>query len=168
MRRESLASILVAVLAITLGASSFAQAESPEEMVAAANALDKAFIAAFNSGNAEAVSALYWNSPDAVQMPPDLLIARGIAGIREANIASVKSMVGGKLELTESHQIPFQDVVVGWGLWHFTMPVPEGAPVEMVGRYTDVKAKRDGKWVYIVDHASVSVPPAPMPGASKK
>ena len=31
--------------------------------------------------------------------------------------------------------------------------------VEAMGRYTDVKAQRDGKWVYIIDHASVPLPP---------
>jgi len=35
------------------------------------------------------------------------------------------------------------------------MTGPEGKPFEMTGRYTDVKALRDGKWVYITDHASV-------------
>jgi ketosteroid isomerase-like protein len=100
-----------------------------------------------------------------VSFPPDLLVARGIEGIRKANIAAMKAMAGGKLEITESHQIPFHDVVVGWGLWRFTMPVPGGTPVEMVGRYTDVKAKRDGKWVYLVDHASAVPMPAETPAA---
>jgi hypothetical protein len=31
--------------------------------------------------------------------------------------------------------------------------------MELDGRFTDVKTQRDGKWVYILDHAS-----APMPG----
>jgi len=29
----------------------------------------------------------------------------------------------------------------------------------MEGRYTDVKAKRDGRWVYLLDHASAPIPP---------
>ena len=164
MRKVRFTSMFIAALAIAFGASSWAHAESPEEMIAGANALDKAFLAAFNSGNADAMSALYWNSPDAVSFPPEELVARGIEGIRKSNAAVVKSMAGGKLEITESHQIPFQDVVVGWGLWRFTMPVEGGTPIAMVGRYTDVKAKRDGKWVYVVDHAS-AVMPASTPAA---
>lgn len=31
--------------------------------------------------------------------------------------------------------------------------------MEMRARYSDVKAKRDDKWVYIFDHASVPLPP---------
>lgn len=35
----------------------------------------------------------------------------------------------------------------------------------MMGRYTDIKAERDGKWVYIMDHASMPLPP---PSAEKE
>lgn len=170
MRKLHVMSVFVAALAIAFAVSSRAQAESAEEMVAGANALDKAFIAAFNSGNADAMSALYWNSPDAVSFPPDLLVARGIEGIRKANSAAVASLKGGKLELTESHHIPLQDAVVTWGLWRFTMAVGGGTPIELTGRYSDVKAKRDGKWVYLVDHASAAPMPfgAPAAEAPKK
>jgi ketosteroid isomerase-like protein len=57
--------------------------------------------------------------------------------------------------------MPAGDVVIGWGLWRVTVAGPDGAPVEVVGRYTDVKAERDGTWVYILDHASAPLPPPP-------
>ena len=41
------------------------------------------------------------------------------------------------------------------------MTGPDGEPLQMEGRYTDAKAERDGKWVYLVDHASVPIPPPP-------
>ena len=37
----------------------------------------------------------------------------------------------------------------------------DGKPTEMTGRYTDVKAERDGKWVYLMDHGSAPLPPPP-------
>ena len=34
-------------------------------------------------------------------------------------------------------------------------------PQIIEGRYTDVKRMHDGKWVYVMDHASVPLPPPP-------
>ena len=35
------------------------------------------------------------------------------------------------------------------------------------GRFSDVKAQKDGKWVYIIDRASVPLPPPPGAGEGK-
>jgi ketosteroid isomerase-like protein len=37
----------------------------------------------------------------------------------------------------------------------------------MTGRFTVVSKKIDGKWKYVVDHASVEPPPAAKPAATK-
>lgn len=130
-----------------------------DDMVAAARALDAQFVDAFNRGDADALSSLSWNSPDAVLFPPDAVEARGIEAIRQANARSLAAMGGAKIELTESHQMVAGDMVIGYGKWRLTMTGPDGAPVEIIGRHTDVKAERDGKWVYLVDHASVPLAP---------
>ena len=132
-----------------------------QAMVAAANKLDQSFIEAFNRGDADALAALYWNSPDVVSYPPDTLQASGVEAIRKANAASFSAMKGAKLELTETHQVPAGDVVIGWGLFRVTVPLADGKTTEMVGRYTDVKSERDGKWVYLMDHGSMPLPPPP-------
>jgi uncharacterized protein (TIGR02246 family) len=126
-----------------------------EVRVAAANKLDQAFLEAFNKGDAEALSGLYWNSPETVSFPPDALQLRGSVAIREGNVMSVAAMKGAKLEFTETHQRAAGDVVIGWGLYRITIPGANGKTTGMNGRYTDVKAERDGKWVYLMDHASV-------------
>lgn len=128
-------------------------------MIAAANDLDARFVAAFNAGDAEAFAATYWQSPDVVSFPPDAMEARGWDAVSEAAHEMVAAMAGAKLELTEIHYMVAGDVVIGWGLWRMTMPNPDGEPVVMEGRYSDVKAERDGKWVYLLDHASVPMPP---------
>jgi ketosteroid isomerase-like protein len=131
---------------------------SIEEMAADADALDASFVAAFNSGDVDAMNDLYWNSPDVVVFPPDALQARGFAAVANANAGMLGAMAGAKLELIEQHQIPAGDVVIGWGLWRITIPAANGATTELVGRYTDVKGQRDGKWVYLIDHASAPLP----------
>ncbi|HEX9795340.1 MAG TPA: nuclear transport factor 2 family protein [Planctomycetota bacterium] len=143
---------------LSAGCSTPRSRSNTDHNLAAAAALDQAFVAAFNRADATAISSMYWNSPDAVSFPPDALQARGHAAIHQATLQSFAAMPGARLELTESHQVPAGDSVVGWGLWRITMPAPDGSTVEMIGRYTDLKAMRNGKWVYLIDHASAPLP----------
>ena len=163
MKHRVMFAMLAVTLGLIVGCAQAPQGPTAEEMVSAANALDQAFIEAFNRGDADAIASLYWNSPEVVSFPPDVLQARGLVAIQDANAKFFTAMQGAKLELTESHQMPAGDVVVGWGLWHITMPAPDGGAVELAGRYTDVKAERDGTWVYLIDHAS-----APLPAPSEQ
>ena len=132
-------------------------------MIAAATALDEQFVAAYNAGDGAALAALYADSPDTVSMAPDTMVSRGIAAIR-ADTERMVPMTDLKLELTETHHIALADAVISSGLWKLTMPGPEGAMVTIEGRFSDVKAERNGKWVYLVDHASVPMPPAAPEG----
>ncbi len=157
--RVLIASLLIAGLVPAVGSA----AETPAQMIAGAKSLDAAFLKAFNAGDVEAVSATYWKSPDVVSMPPDTMVLRGWEAIHEAFQKMVEEMPGAKLELTESHYIVNGELVLTWGRWRMTMPGPDAKPLTMEGRYTDVKAKRDGKWVYILDHASAPLPPPPPP-----
>jgi ketosteroid isomerase-like protein len=133
------------------------QGESNEAMLKAARELDGKFIEAFNSGDAEAMSALYWNSPDLVSMPPDEMAVTGWDNVKASFIRMYENLKGAKLELTESHDRVEGSVVLGWGKWTLTLPDESGT--KMMGRYSDVKANKDGKWVYIMDHGSVPLPP---------
>jgi hypothetical protein len=51
---------------------------------------------------------------------------------------------------------------VGWGRFKMT-PAPKagGEPLVMTGRFTALAEQRNGKWVYVVDHASADPPPPP-------
>jgi len=47
------------------------------------------------------------------------------------------------------------DLSVGWGEYTVTLVPKAGGDAEThSGRFSDVAAKRNGKWLYIVDHAS--------------
>ena len=155
---------LLAAAFITGGA----MAATPEEMIKGAKGLDEAFLKAFNEHNAEAMGPLYWNSPETVLMPPDMMVAKGHAAIMASFAQMIATMKDCQLEMVESHNVPVGDVAVGWGLYKLTMAGPDGKPMEILGRYSDVKAERDGKWVYLVDHASVPTPPPPAPEAAPK
>jgi len=136
-------------------------AETPEQMIAAAKALDEAFFKAFSAGDAEGVAATYWHSPDVVSFPPDAMEVRGWDAIKQAYVDAFKSMAGAKLEAYDVHYLVAGEFVFTWGRWRMTMAGSDGKPVTMEGRYSDLKGKRDGKWVFIHDHASVPMAPPP-------
>lgn len=81
--------------------------------------------------------------------------------MKEGMAQFIANMPTRNLELIESNYKVAGDVVIGWGKWRLTMTPPEGGSVVIEGRYTDVKAQRDGKWVYILDHGSAPLPPPP-------
>jgi ketosteroid isomerase-like protein len=63
-----------------------------------------------------------------------------------------------RLELLEPQNVAVGDVVMGWGSWRITAPSDSGPPEVLEGPYTDIKALRDGRWVRVMDHASVPLP----------
>lgn len=139
---------------------------TPAEMKSAADALDQRFLDAFNKGDAEAIAATYWNSPDLVSYSPDGG-TRGWEATRTAAAEAFKAMAGAKLELLNSRNDVHGNVVVGYGNWKMTIPAAKGPATVLEGRFSDVKAQKDGKWVYIIDHASVPLPPPPDAGKGK-
>lgn len=141
---------------------------TPAEMVSAANALDQRFSEAFNKGDAAAAMALYWNSPDLASYPPDNMGIRGWTAVNAAMTETMKGMAGVKFEIIEPRNEAHGGVVLGSGRWKLTIPAAKGPATVIEGRYTDVKAQKDGKWVYIVDHASVPLPPPPGAGKGKQ
>lgn len=169
MRNKSLRLLVVAAAALACARPPAAPpGPTPADLVKSANALDAAFVEAFNRGDAEALAALYSVGTSVVSYPPDAFALRGNQEILEGNRKSFAASPGAKLELTESNQLPAGDIVVGWGTWKLTLPTPDGKTTEVLGRYTDVKAERGGKWVYLLDHASVPLPPPPPEPAAAK
>lgn len=129
------------------------------KMVAAADELDQKFFDAYSSKDLEAVKQLYWNSPELVSYPPGEMEVRGNDAVIESFRKDFDQGIDSKLELIDFTNRVEGSVVVGTGTWRYTMNMPKGEPFVIEGRYLDVKAERNGKWVYIADHASVPLPP---------
>lgn len=109
----------------------------------------------------------YWKSPDLVSISLDGMGLKGADAVKASWAEMFKTMPGAKLEFTASTNVAFGETVLGSGTWRITIPVETGAPQVMEGRYSDVKARRDGQWVLVMDHGSVPLPPPP-PAPVKK
>jgi ketosteroid isomerase-like protein len=149
-------------------------AHTEEEMIAAAKALDAKFFNAMNSENLDSVMSCYWNSPDLVVYPPGETEVKGWDALQKSFAGFFANMNGAKHELTETNYKVAGDVVICWGRLKMSVPGPDStaAPMVMEGRYMDEVANKDGRWVFVVDHASVALPkpapPAAEPVAEKK
>lgn len=135
----------------------FALLASPAGAQQPGKTVDDAWIAAVKAGNVDAVVALY--APDAVLYAPDEMEARGTAAIR----ANYTNMLGA-MTITDAqidaHYETVGDLSVGYGTATLTMqPKAGGSPTRMTVRVTSAVKRIGGKWLYVVDHASV--PPGP-------
>lgn len=129
--------------------------ESPESMIASAKAVDAAFLAAFNQRDADAAAAVYWNSPDLVVYLPGEMECRGWQATHDALARILQNIGPGcRLEMIDPQYFVAGPCVIGYGRWKLTQP--DGSAT--LGRFTAVTAKKDGKWVYVLDHPSQPVP----------
>jgi uncharacterized protein (TIGR02246 family) len=153
--------------AAALAAVPFLRSSSPPlaggDESAALKAVDEAFVQAFNKKDVDGVLACY--ADDAVVMDPGpALIYRGKEEIKKGFGEFFRTQPGAQLKLGEAHYKNVGDLGYGYILWTITLNGPEGSPMEMKGRATDVMEKRGGKWVLVTDHASFPVPAAPTAG----
>jgi uncharacterized protein (TIGR02246 family) len=122
--------------------------------------LDDQFLKAFNAGDIDGLVALY--ADDAVIYPPDAFMVKGKDAIRANWKSFYAQFKVSNATITDAKYIDMDDKSVGWGIVEATMtPVAGGAQMPMKARFTSISEKRDGKWLYIVDHASMPMGPPP-------
>lgn len=123
-----------------------------------AEAVDQAWLNAARANDLEGLVACY--APDAVMYPPDMLIAQGKDAIREDYKNLLATMTIRDATVSDAHYETHGDTAIARGQFTLTMvPKAGGDPVTMKGRFTEVCKKVGGKWLYVIDHASVPMPP---------
>jgi ketosteroid isomerase-like protein len=123
-------------------------------------ALQNGFLDAMRAHNVDAMAACY--TADATSFGLGVMVGTGPDAVRADWNEFFKSYKLTGVELTDNHRETSGDLSVAWGLFSITAtPVGGGEPVVMSGRYTDASKNFDGKWLYVVDHASMPLPPPP-------
>jgi uncharacterized protein (TIGR02246 family) len=134
------------LFAFLLAASPLAAQETPE-------ALQQAFLDAVRAGDAAAVAALY--AEDAVSYPMGVSDVHGPDGVREDWESFFEAFTVNDIIL-DGHSEVLGDTALAWGLWKMIYSPKEGGEAEIMdGRFTDIAKKIDGRWRYVVDHASL-------------
>lgn len=152
---------------IAVAASAFFACTAAAEPTQDARAHAEAFAQACQSGDVTAVMALY--ADDAVVVwPGHGQEAKGHAEIERLVRALCTERSGTKLSLESIEVLPLDDTHVATvGRWRNVTTGPRGQRVEREVRTTEVLVKRDGKWRYLVDHASIGAEPH-RPGAGRR
>ncbi|WEN14243.1 nuclear transport factor 2 family protein [Rhodanobacter sp. AS-Z3] len=115
---------------------------------------------AFLAGDADAVAKCY--AADAVFWLPGVPTMRGRAAIREGYAGFFADIKVKSAKLVEMGRFAHGDEVSTWGTFTVvSMSKKDGKEMTEHGRYTDVSRRIDGRWVYLVDHASDDPPATP-------
>jgi uncharacterized protein (TIGR02246 family) len=121
-----------------------------------AETVDQAWVKAIKAQDVEALTALY--APDAVAYFPDGEF-KGKEAIRKSWTDFLATFTVKDASITSSYET-IGDTSLGHGHWTLTVaPKAGGDPMPMTGRASVVTKKIGGKWLYVVDHASVPLPP---------
>jgi uncharacterized protein (TIGR02246 family) len=168
MTRKFSVSIVLFSCVLALGLQALGDdTKKTEAKATGVKALDEAWTKAILANDLDAVVACY--APDAVLWGPGDPEAKGEKAIRDTYAGLLKDNTVKDAKLTDAHYHMVGKSSVGWGHFSLTMvPKAGGAPVTMTGRYTAVAVEKNGKWVYIADHASAEPPPPAKPAAPAK
>lgn len=130
----------------------------------AGGSVQDCWLPAFKAMDADAVAQCY--APDAVLWLPGTPMMQGRDAIREGYVGFFSAFTIKSMTLVEMGESRHGDESTAWGSFTLVMAAKsDGKEVTQVGRYTDLSRKIDGKWMYIMDHASDDPPPAPPAAA---
>ncbi len=137
------------------------------DAVAEAKALNDAFTKAFEACDVPAVMALY--EDDAVLIwPGQGEFAIGKPAIEKVIQGYCTSPVKPSIKVISSDARPVGlDHIIHFGQLDTTAAGPDGKPVTVRVRTSELLHKSHGKWRYEVDHASAGLAPAPGADAGK-
>jgi ketosteroid isomerase-like protein len=128
---------------------------------ATVKAHSEAFAKAFQECDVPAVLALYEDNATLI-WPGEGEVATGKAAIEKvikeqcasAGKSTLKSISSDSKAIGKAY-------IVNVGMWDDTMNGPDGKPVTMRVRTTELLHQSAGRWRYVIDHASIGLPPAP-------
>ena len=115
---------------------------------------------AFEAGDADAVAQCY--APDAMFWLPGAPMMRGRAAIRAGYAGFFAAATIKSAKLVELGRVTQGHATSSWGTFTLvSVAKKDGSATTELGRYTDVSRKINGRWLYVVDHASDDPPVVP-------
>jgi len=146
---------LGSVFLVLIAYSAPAGADATEDGRAVSDAFQKAVA----SGDVDAIMALYRDDARVI-WPGQGEEAKGKAAITELAKRLVGATKGSEIVLESQDSLPLGDgFIANVGRWKQSFTTPDGERKTVLIRTSEVLQKTDGKWLYLVDHASIGAPP---------
>ncbi|UCG74798.1 MAG: nuclear transport factor 2 family protein [Gemmatimonadota bacterium] len=122
------------------------------------SAMNEAYAAAVNAGDAEALGMMY--AEDAISMPPNAEPLVGRQAIVDDAAEDFASLTANLVSQTEGHYM-MGDTAIEWGRYAFTGTLNEsGATISEEGKYVAIwKHQPDGSWQIVRDIWNANAPP---------
>jgi uncharacterized protein (TIGR02246 family) len=121
---------------------------------AEAKDLDRQLSEAMSRKDLDAAMACFWDDPDMV-LVQNGNIHRGPDAVRTAIKKMFDQNESIRLEVNEVTHVPSGDGVIGVGTATYDLKPSSGPRHLLVERWSDLRRKIDGRWVYVLDHTTV-------------
>ena len=129
-----------------------------DEYLLATEDLNKRFTEGMSQKDVEQVMSCFWNSPDLILVVYDGTVVHGFDNVRRAVEQMFAQCEFLSLAIDEVSHIRQGESVFAVGTATYEMKTKEGVSQRITERWTDVRRKVDGRWVYVMDHAHALVP----------
>ena len=123
--------------------------------------LDRRFSEAMSQKNIEQVMSCFWDSPDLVFVDFEGNVVRGSDNVRKNLEQKFAQSESQRLVIDEISHIRAGESVFAVGTATYKMQAKDGTSQQITERWTDVRAKIDGRWVYAMDHIHLLASPSP-------
>jgi uncharacterized protein (TIGR02246 family) len=143
-----LAVVLLPVTCVTSGGTL-----SPVDR-AAAEDLGRRFTGAMSRKDLQGAMSCFWNSPQLIVVLFGN-VQRGYDSVRSGIAAMFEQNETVKLTVNEISYVPIGNMVMAVGTATYDLKPKGGPAMQLVERWTDLEMKIDGRWVYVLDHATM-------------
>ncbi len=160
-KRRGALCFLVAALLLAGGAVEvLAQAREPRA-IAENRALDAQLEAAAEALDAERVANLFWKGPEATIVFTDGSVHQGWENLRRFYTEFFPTLASVAVEYSDVSYHQVGDAVIGTGTVKVQAEPKDGPPLDFSYRFTSLRRRQAGKWVFVMRQAQM-LPPPPL------
>ena len=114
--------------------------------------LDQRFIESMSQMDIEKLMSCFWNSPDLIFVDFDGNVNRGYDNILKVFEQFFTQFESLSLVCDEISHIRAGNSVFAVGTATYSMQMKDGTSKQVTQRWSDVRGKIEGRWVYVLDH----------------
>jgi uncharacterized protein (TIGR02246 family) len=145
--------ILVAAVLLPTACVTSGGALGPADR-AAAEDLAQRFTEAMSRKDLNGAMSCFWNSPELIVVLFGN-VQRGYEAVRSGIAAMFEQNETVKLTINEISYVRVGGMVMAVGTATYDLKPKGGPAMQLVERWTDLERKIDGRWVYVLDHATM-------------